>query len=73
MAATAKVIPLHRKEQQLVVAQEPALPEPAGLYCRVVIALFVHVPRQGCSLCSGCGDGWPCDYARQACMLIEGF
>lgn len=73
MAATATVIPLHRRERQLIVAEEPAPPEPAGLYCRVVIALFVHAPRQGCGLCSGCGEKWPCGQIRQACMLIEGF
>lgn len=72
-AATADVIPLYRKDRIVAATPEPAPPEPAGLYCRTVIALFVHVPAQNDNSCSGCGDEWPCGRMRQACMLIEGF
>jgi hypothetical protein len=73
MATIAPVIPLHGKEKRVDAALEPAPPEPAGLYCRVVIALFLHVPHEYCGLCVACGDEWPCEQVKRACFLIEAF
>ncbi|MCP2242883.1 hypothetical protein [Lentzea aerocolonigenes] len=70
MATTlARVIPLVRKE----VAPLPSLPKPADLYCRVVIALFLHTPQKALWLCKTCGEAWPCAQMKQACFLIEAF
>ncbi|SFR19964.1 hypothetical protein SAMN04488564_10572 [Lentzea waywayandensis] len=70
MATTlARVIPLVRK----AVAPLRPLPEPADLYCRVVIALFLHTPQKASGLCEACGEGWPCAQLKRACFLIEAF
>lgn len=73
MPAVAAVIPLHSKEKRTDAAREPAPPEPAGLYCRVVIALFLHTPHPRFGLCNACRDEWPCAQMKRACFLIEAF
>ena len=52
-------------------ATEPELPEPAKLYCLVVIALFLHTPAES-RLCDT-GGKWPCPQVIRACQLVEVF
>lgn len=73
MSAIAPVIPLHGKEKRVNAAPEPAPPEPAALYCRVVIALFLHTPHPYFGLCNACDEEWPCDQMKRACFPIEAF
>lgn len=71
MVSLAPVLPLVRMEK--LPTAEPVPPEPADLYCRVVIALFLHTPHRQFDLCNACGEEWPCDQMKRACFLIEVF
>jgi hypothetical protein len=70
-----RAVPLcwQRSRNALVPPQEPRVPEPAQLYTLVVLALAVHANHPTSGLCDSCAQAWPCDTARLAYRLREGF
>jgi hypothetical protein len=65
-AGLAPVIPLRPDRMT-----EPVIPQPARLYCLTVLAFLLHKP--GAGECVRCGQPWPCQQARLAYRLREGF
>lgn len=55
----------------------PLAPEPARLYLLAVLYLVLHAPEPDASAlndpCLVCDQPWPCDSARLAYRLLEGF
>jgi hypothetical protein len=74
MSALANVIPIKRQQKnRLAVAAEPRLPEPAALYALVVLTFVTHVSYVNADTCVQCQTAWPCEQARRAYRLREGF
>jgi hypothetical protein len=76
MAGTAAATPLrHEGSDGLAGSAEAALPEPASLYCLIVIALFLHKPDADHEprRCRQCRQQWPCRQLQLACRLRDGF
>jgi hypothetical protein len=61
------------QKNRLVPPAEPRIPEPAPLYCLVVLTLASHVPYPGSTNCIRCNVPWPCDQILLAYRLREGF
>lgn len=66
-----------RGRNGLAAVPEPRFPEPARLYQLTVLYLVLHAPYpEAAGLaghCVACGRIWPCDSARLAYRLREGF
>lgn len=74
MSALAHIVPIESQQQnRLVVSPEPRLPEPAALYALVVLTFVAHVPYVNADTCVQCQTAWPCELARRAYRLREGF
>jgi hypothetical protein len=52
---------------------EPHIPEPSRLYALVVLTFVTHVPYVNVDTCVQCQKAWPCEQARLAYRLREGF
>jgi hypothetical protein len=74
MSALANIVPIkpHQKNR-LTITAEPRLPEPAALYALVVLTFVTHVPYVNADTCVQCNAPWPCELARRAFRLREGF
>ena len=74
MSALAHVIHLQPyQKNRLTPVSEPHLPEPAALYALVVLTFVTHVPYVNANTCVQCFAPWPCEQARLAYRLREGF
>lgn len=74
MATLAGAIPIKPyQKNRLAPIAGPRVPEPAQLYSLVVLALVLHAPVTLDGICRQCGADWPCEQARLAYRLREGF
>lgn len=74
MSAPAKVIPLKPyQKNRLTPTTAPRIPEPANLYCLIVLAFVLHVPYRNADVCVQCHTAWPCEQIRLAYRLREAF
>lgn len=67
--------PLRHKESPESEQGTAAIPEPANLYCLILIALFLHKPDADHEprRCRQCRQEWPCRQLQLACRLRDGF
>jgi hypothetical protein len=74
MTALATVIPLPDRPRLEVAESTAAVPEPAALYYRIVIALMLHQPYPSSDIehCGQCAQAWPCPQVCLACRLLDG-
>jgi hypothetical protein len=74
MSVPANAIRLQEfQKNQCAPAREPSLPEPAALYALVVLTFVTHAPYVNVNTCVQCHTAWPCEQARLAYRLREGF
>ncbi|MEC3978160.1 hypothetical protein [Amycolatopsis sp. H20-H5] len=62
-----------RRMNRLETVVEPRVPEPAQLYSLIALTLVLHEPNPATGNCECCADTWPCEPARLAYRLREGF
>jgi hypothetical protein len=72
---TAATLLRHKESGEVEPGAAATLPEPANLYCLIVIALFLHKPEPDHEprRCRQCRQEWPCRQLQLACRLRDGF
>lgn len=74
MSALSNVLHLKRyRKNRLTPDSGSQLPEPAALYALIILTFVTHAPYVNMDTCVQCNTAWPCELARRAYRLREGF
>jgi hypothetical protein len=73
MVTLADTAPARRGQMTRLTPTKPELPEPTALFDLVVRTFRRHEPVTDGGPCDACAAPWPCEPARHAWRLREGF